>query len=181
MSPVPAAHKVIASGPRPAPGPPMIDVHIHAVPPNLPGRARSRPLLREPPEMVAAEIRREMQTAGVDARVRDGRVERRRRRPARHQRDARHRRARPGLHAIGVADPTRTDADHFRRVEARARERGGGRAEGLPRLPALRAGPRELPPLLRTGREVPRAGHVPHRRHLLAASEAEVRPPARRR
>ena len=43
----------------------MIDVHIHAVPPNLPGVGSLAPLLREPPEVVAAELRREMQTAGV--------------------------------------------------------------------------------------------------------------------
>ena len=43
----------------------MIDVHIHAVPPNLPGVGALSPLLVEPPEVVAAHLRREMQTAGV--------------------------------------------------------------------------------------------------------------------
>ena len=45
----------------------------------------------------------------------------------------------PGLHAIGVADPTRGgDADHLRRVEA-VLAAGRVRAlEGLPRLSALR-------------------------------------------
>ena len=96
----------------------MIDVHIHAVPPNLPGTGDLAPLLREPPEVVAAAIRREMQVAKVDARLRDGGVERRRERSPRHRVHARHRGAGTGHAPIGVADPTRTDAEHFRRVEA---------------------------------------------------------------
>ena len=43
----------------------MIDVHIHVVPPNLPGTGALAPLLNLPPEVVAAELRAQMQTAGV--------------------------------------------------------------------------------------------------------------------
>src|SRR5436305_120532 len=43
----------------------MIDVHVHAVPPNLPGVGPLSPLLRMSPETVATELRRQMQTAGV--------------------------------------------------------------------------------------------------------------------
>ena len=45
----------------------MIDVHIHAVPPNLPGTGSLAPILRDSPEAVASAIRREMQVAKVRA------------------------------------------------------------------------------------------------------------------
>jgi predicted TIM-barrel fold metal-dependent hydrolase len=95
----------------------MIDVHIHAVPPNLPGTGSLSPLLQRPIEEVAAAIRREMQSAGVisvfamgawDAGDSDPLGINQTMKIASHV---------PGMKMIGVADPVRTDAEHFRKVE----------------------------------------------------------------
>ena len=95
----------------------MIDVHIHAVPPNLPGTGTLASVLNEPPETIAAALRREMQIARIQAAFAMGAwnagpddtlgINRTRQIAAQV----------PGLFAIGVADPLRTDGEHFRRVE----------------------------------------------------------------
>ena len=88
------------------PGPPMIDIHIHAVPPNLPGTGALAPLLGEPPD---GRGRGDSPRDAADGRqhgVRDGRLERRRRRPARHQSHARNRRLRFPV-CTRSASPTR--------------------------------------------------------------------------
>jgi predicted TIM-barrel fold metal-dependent hydrolase len=95
----------------------MIDVHIHAVPPNLPGVGALAPLLREPPEAVAAELRREMQTAGVTHAFAMGSWNAGPDDPLGINRTLTITPFVPGLHPIGVMDPTRTDEDHFRRAE----------------------------------------------------------------
>ena len=95
----------------------MIDVHIHAVPPNLPGTGSLAPLLRQPPEVVAAELRREMQTAGVTHALAMGAWNAGDDDPLGINRTLEIAPFVPGLRPIGVADPTRTDAEHFRRVE----------------------------------------------------------------
>jgi predicted TIM-barrel fold metal-dependent hydrolase len=95
----------------------MIDVHIHAVPPNLPGTGALAPLLSEPGEVVAAEIRREMQTARIDAVFAMGAWDVGEDDPLGIDATLKIAAQVPGLYAIGVADPTRTDADHFRKVE----------------------------------------------------------------
>lgn len=96
----------------------MIDIHIHAVPPNLPGTGALTPLLHQPPDVVAAEIRREMQLSGVSTvfamgawNVGDGD-------PLGINDTLTIAAQVPGMHAIGVADPTRCGPEHFRRVEA---------------------------------------------------------------
>src|SRR5581483_5209522 len=43
----------------------MIDVHIHGVPPSLPGVGSLSPVLAMPPETIAAALRAQMQGAGV--------------------------------------------------------------------------------------------------------------------
>jgi predicted TIM-barrel fold metal-dependent hydrolase len=95
----------------------VIDVHIHVVPPNLPGTGTLAPLLREPPEKVAAELRREMQTAGVTQAFAMGAWNAGPDDPLGINRTLEVVPFVPGLRAVGVMDPTRTDDEHFRRVE----------------------------------------------------------------
>src|SRR4051794_34487553 len=96
----------------------MIDVHIHAVPPNLPGTGSLAPLLRQAPEIVAAQIRLEMQTTGVTAAFAMGAWDTGGDDPLGINATLRIAEQVPGLNAIGVADPTKTDPAHFRAVEA---------------------------------------------------------------
>src|SRR5262245_54217418 len=95
----------------------MIDMHVHAVSPQLPGIRPISDALAEPPEAVAALLREQMAAAGVTRLLGMGHL--------RGEGDdalgvastlaiAAHL---PGLYAIGIADPTRTDADHLRRAE----------------------------------------------------------------
>jgi predicted TIM-barrel fold metal-dependent hydrolase len=95
----------------------MIDTHIHVVPPNLPGVGSLSPLLLQPVEIVAAALRREMQAAGVTAALAMGSA--RAPEPDVLGVDATLAVARvvPGLHAIGVADPARSEPAHLARVE----------------------------------------------------------------
>jgi predicted TIM-barrel fold metal-dependent hydrolase len=95
----------------------MIDCHVHAVPPNLPGTGALAPLLRQPAEVVAAELRREMQTTGVTAAFAMGAWDAGDDDPLGVRATLKVAEQVPGLRAIGVADPTRTGDDHFRRVD----------------------------------------------------------------
>jgi predicted TIM-barrel fold metal-dependent hydrolase len=95
----------------------MIDVHIHAVPPNLPGVGPLSPLLERPAEEVAAAIRREMQSCGVSSVLAMGSWDGGESDPLGINRTLKIAEQVPGMRAIGVADPVRTDAEHFRRVE----------------------------------------------------------------
>ncbi|MBP3960570.1 amidohydrolase [Gemmata sp. G18] len=95
----------------------MIDVHIHAVPPNLPGVGSLSQLLRESPERVASELRREMQTAGVSHAFAMGAWSAGDDDPLGINRTLEIAPFVPGLRPIGIADPTRTDSEHFRKVE----------------------------------------------------------------
>ncbi len=95
----------------------MIDIHIHAVSPNLPGVGSLHPLLCESPERVAAELRREMQTAGITDAFAMGVWNADDDDPLGITTTLEIARFAPGLRPIGVADPTRTDAEHFRKVE----------------------------------------------------------------
>jgi predicted TIM-barrel fold metal-dependent hydrolase len=95
----------------------MIDVHVHAVPPNLPGVGPLSPLLRMSPETVATELRRQMQTAGVTHAFAMGQWNAGEDDPLGVNKTLRIAELVPGLRAIGVMDPVRTDAEHFRRCE----------------------------------------------------------------
>jgi predicted TIM-barrel fold metal-dependent hydrolase len=95
----------------------MIDVHLHAVPPNLPGAGPLSPLLKLAPETVAAELRTQMQTAGITQALAMGAWKARDDDPLGVNLTLRIAELVPGLRAIGAMDPTRTDAEHFRRVE----------------------------------------------------------------
>ncbi len=96
----------------------MIDVHIHAVPPNLPGTGTLSPLLERSPEEVASVIRREMHQAGVSAVFAMGAWNAGESDPLGINQTLKIAAQVPGLKAIGIADPTRHDTEHFRRVEA---------------------------------------------------------------
>jgi predicted TIM-barrel fold metal-dependent hydrolase len=96
----------------------MIDVHVHAVPPRLPGVGPLSPLLNQPPEAVATALREQMQAAGVTHALAMGSWRGSDDDPLGVVATLRLAAHVPGLHAIGVADPTRADADHIRRVEA---------------------------------------------------------------
>jgi uncharacterized protein len=111
----------------------MIDTHLHVVPPQLPGVGTLHPVLRERPENVAATLLREMQIGGVHAALAMGcwhppDSEAAERDPlgvtatltiAQHV---------PGLHAVGIADPARTDPVHLRCVETAL---AGGQVKAL--------------------------------------------------
>jgi len=96
----------------------MIDAHIHVVPPRLPGVGPLSPRLNGPPEAVAAELRDQMQGAGVTHALAMGSWRGGDDDPLGVTATLRLAARVPGLHAVGCADPTRTDADHLRRAEA---------------------------------------------------------------
>lgn len=95
----------------------MIDMHIHCVPPNLPGAGDLSPLLRRPTHEVAAVVRAEMESAGVTAALAMGCVNGGDEDPLGINRTLEIADLLPDLRAIGAADPQRTDPDHLRRVE----------------------------------------------------------------
>jgi predicted TIM-barrel fold metal-dependent hydrolase len=96
----------------------MIDTHIHVVPPNLPGVGSLSPLLDAPPEVVASALRREMQVAGIEKALAMGAHQPTADDPLGVATTLAVARLVPGLFAIGIADPTRTDAEHLQRADA---------------------------------------------------------------
>jgi predicted TIM-barrel fold metal-dependent hydrolase len=96
----------------------MIDAHIHIVPPNLPGVGSLSPVLDSPPEAVATALRGEMEAAGATHVLAMGCCSAGPDDPLGVGTTLRLARLVPGLYAIGVADPLRTDPEHLRRVAA---------------------------------------------------------------
>lgn len=96
----------------------MIDAHIHVVPPRLPGVGNLRPLLDAAPSVRADALRRDMQAAGMTQVLAMGCCNAAADDPLGIAETLELARLVPGLFAIGVADPTRTDADYLRRVES---------------------------------------------------------------
>jgi uncharacterized protein len=96
----------------------MIDTHIHVVRPRLPGVGSLNPLLDAAPDGLAATLRREMQAANVTHALAMGCWNAPPDDPLGVAGTLAIARSVPGLFAIGVADPTRGDADHLRRVES---------------------------------------------------------------
>lgn len=96
----------------------MIDTHIHVVPPRLPGVGSLNPLLDAAPDVRATALRREMEAAGATAALAMGCWNSSPDDPLGIAATLALVRSVPGLHAIGVADPCRTDADHLRRAES---------------------------------------------------------------
>jgi predicted TIM-barrel fold metal-dependent hydrolase len=106
----------------------MIDAHVHVVPPRLPGVGPLSPLLNRPPEEVAAALRDQMRASGARHVLAMGCWRGGDDDPLGVATTLRLAARVPGLHAIGCADPTRTDADHLRRAEAAL---ATGRVRGL--------------------------------------------------
>jgi predicted TIM-barrel fold metal-dependent hydrolase len=96
----------------------MIDAHIHIVPPRLPGVGSLSPLLDAPPAERADVLRREMQAAEVKQALAMGCWNAPEYDPLGVAETLALARLVPDLFAIGIADPTRHDADHLRRVES---------------------------------------------------------------
>lgn len=96
----------------------MIDCHIHAVPPNLPGVGPLSPLLKMSHQTVATELRKQMQTAGVSTAFGMGEWDAGPDDPLGVNKTLAIAELVPGLRPIGICDPTRDDPDHLRRCEA---------------------------------------------------------------
>jgi predicted TIM-barrel fold metal-dependent hydrolase len=114
----------------------VIDVHIHAVTPRIPGMKpmpeEVRRLMDGPPDAMARRLNDEMTRAGVAFALGMGCLGGPGDDPLGIGGTLRLTASVPGLRAIGIADPTRTEPDHLRAVERQIeRERG--------RLVALKA------------------------------------------
>jgi hypothetical protein len=96
----------------------MIDVHVHVVPPNLPGVGSLSGTLRLRPDGVAAALKQDMKAAGVRQAFAMGVWDAGGDDPLGVESTLRIAELVPGLRPIGVCDPTRDDPTHFRAVEA---------------------------------------------------------------
>lgn len=96
----------------------MIDMHIHATPPNLPGVGSLSPLLRQPIDVVAAALKSQMNQAGIEQVFAMGSWNAPETDPLGIDKTLRIAELVPGMRAIGIANPQRNDAEHLRRVEA---------------------------------------------------------------
>jgi uncharacterized protein len=96
----------------------MIDAHIHIVPPRLPGVGSLSPLLEAPPAVRADALRHEMQAADANQTLAMGCWNSSEDDPLGIADTLALTHLVPGLFAIGIADPTRDDADHLCRVES---------------------------------------------------------------
>ena len=95
----------------------MIDTHIHAVNPRLPGSFPFPGPLDEPPETVAAALHRQMEECGTELLLGMGHLGGKDDDPLGIASTLRIAEYLPALYAIGVADPSRIDTDHLQRVE----------------------------------------------------------------
>jgi uncharacterized protein len=106
----------------------MIDAHIHVTPPNLPGVGPLSPGLRASAENVARVVREQMLAGGITHAAAMGVWLAEGDDALGVKRTVQIAEAVPGLFAVGVMDPTRTDPDHLKRAEAQIR---GGRVIAL--------------------------------------------------
>lgn len=95
----------------------MIDCHIHVVPPQLSGAGPLSPLLDGPTGALAAALREEMRNAGVTCALAMGSAVHDDNDPLGVASTLRIAESVPGLYAIGIADPLRSDPEHMRRAE----------------------------------------------------------------
>jgi predicted TIM-barrel fold metal-dependent hydrolase len=95
----------------------MIDMHIHVVPPGLPGAGSLGAVLDEGPDRVAEQVRREMSEAGITTALAMGCLDAGPNDPLGIERTLAVGRRVKGLFPIGAADPRRTEPEHLRRVE----------------------------------------------------------------
>jgi uncharacterized protein len=94
----------------------MIDSHIHVVPPRLPGAGSLNPILDQPWETVGGVLRTQMESAGVTRALAMGCLGGPEEDPLGVSGTLRIAERVAGLHAVGIADPTRTSPDHLRRA-----------------------------------------------------------------
>jgi predicted TIM-barrel fold metal-dependent hydrolase len=99
----------------------MIDTHIHAVNPCLPGVLALPELLDGPPAPAATVLRAQIQEAGVTALLGMGHLGGGADDPLGVASTLRVAELLPQLHAIGVADPSRTGTEHMQAVERQLR------------------------------------------------------------
>jgi predicted TIM-barrel fold metal-dependent hydrolase len=96
----------------------VIDMHIHVVPPQLPGAGSLSPLLAGPVAALADALRREMRAAGVTHALAMGHLDGAPDDPLGVASTLALAGAVPGLSAIGAADPRRSEPEHLQRVES---------------------------------------------------------------
>jgi hypothetical protein len=107
----------------------LIDAHVHVVPPGLPGlHAFPAVLDEEAAATVAAAVRADMAASGTVQALAMGVLSAEPDDPLGVAMTLRIADRVPGLHAIGVADPRRSDPEHLERVE---RQLESGRVKGL--------------------------------------------------
>jgi hypothetical protein len=95
----------------------MIDMHIHAVYPQIPGVKPTTDLYDGPIETLVAELRDQMRRSGTTTLLGMGHINGTGDDPLGIASTLAIAKQLPGLHAIGIADPTRIDTDHLQRVE----------------------------------------------------------------
>src|SRR5262245_32200577 len=96
----------------------MLDVHIHLVPPNLPGAGPLSPLLDGPADRLASALRQEMQACGVRGVLAMGRLGGPPDDPLGIEGTLRMARLVHGVGAVGIADPSHTTPEELRRADA---------------------------------------------------------------
>ncbi len=99
----------------------MIDMHIHAVNPQLPGVKSFPTFLDGSPGSVAEILRAQMQESGTAAVLGMGHLNGTADDPLGVASTLAIAQRLPNLYAIGVADPTRLDTEHLQRVESQLR------------------------------------------------------------
>ena len=99
----------------------MIDMHIHAVHPNLPGVKPLTDLYDGPVEKLVEALREEMRLSGTKVLLGMGHLGGEGDDSLGVASTLRIAELLPALWAIGIADPTRTDTDHLQRVETQLR------------------------------------------------------------
>jgi len=110
-------------------GGPVIDTHIHVVPPRLPG-IKPMPedvekLYQGPLSKMAERLKAEMVQANVQFAFGMGSLGGEKSDPLGVARTLELAKSVPGLKAIGIADPRRTEPEHLRAVEARIEQYRG--------------------------------------------------------
>ncbi len=95
----------------------MIDMHVHAVNPRLPGVKTLPTLLDGPPGPIAAALGEQMRESGTEILLGMGHLSGFADDPLGIESTLEVAKLLPGLFAIGVADPSRTDTAHMQAVE----------------------------------------------------------------
>lgn len=106
----------------------MIDMHVHVVNSRLPGAKADQTRLAKPPEETAAWLKREMDAAGVTQVLAMGCLVITPDDPLGVRSTLTVAACLPGVHAIGIADPSNTTPEHLARVE---QELAAGRVKAL--------------------------------------------------